>query len=444
MPGGHNSGMRPLTWLWTLAGGLGAAGTLTAPASWRPEPPETPPPPTAPAPTTVPSVEAKPADEPVRVQLMLSDGRLVEGRLIGQDDRTVTVEINGIETPFQRGLVERLRTLPSVSSEYARLRAAIDPRDIEARLRLAEWLRANERYDLALTEITEAMRIDPLHPEAIEMKTLVEQQKLLAEASKGRADDPGTDSGKPRRVVRRPEKASFPVLSPEQVNVMRVYEVDLRRPPRMLIDRSTVVELMKTYSSNELIPQTPEGRDAFLRKDAVEILEVIFRLRAREFYGDVRVIENPLPFRLFREEVHRGWLMNSCATSRCHGGEDAGALYLNRSMANSDAAVYTNFLILDRFRTKDDLPLIDYVEPANSLLLQYGLPRALAKRKHPEVGQLRGRPAWKPVFESDRDPKFRSAVEWINTLYRPRPKYPVEYTPPEARPDRMDEDHSPR
>ncbi|MGD9791073.1 MAG: hypothetical protein AB7Q00_08510 [Phycisphaerales bacterium] len=436
--------MKPLTWLWTLAGGLGAAGTLTAPASPRSEPPV---PPTTAAPgspeKTTPA-DLSPTDEPVRVQLVLSDGRLVEGRLIGQDDRSVTVEVNGIATPFQRGLVDRLRTLPSVSSEYARLKAAIDPRDIEARLRLAEWLRANERYDLALAEISEAMRIDPLHPEALEMKTLVEQQKMLADATKTRDDEPGTDASKPHRVVRRPEKPKFPVLSPEQVNVMRVYEVDLRRPPRMMIDRSTVVELMKTYSSNELIPQTPEGRDAFLRKDAVEILEVMFRLRAREFYGDVRVIENPLPFRLFREEVHRGWLMNSCATSRCHGGEDAGALYLNRNMANSDAAVYTNFLILDRFKSSDDLPLIDYVEPANSLLLQYGLPRALAKRKHPEIGQLRGRPAWKPVFESDRDPKFKAAVEWINTLYRPRPKYPVEYTPPLARPEHGDEDRTPR
>jgi hypothetical protein len=133
----------------------------------------------------------------------------------------------------------------------------------------------------------------------------------------------------------------------------------------------------------------------------------------------------------FRNDVHRTWLINGCATTRCHGGEKAGRLYLSTTRVNTDETAYTNFLIVDRYRTDSGIGLINYEEPVRSPLLQAGLPRKDALYPHPEVPGPNGRgDLWRPVFRSTRDTGYEQAVEWIQSMYRPRPEYPVEYTPP--------------
>jgi hypothetical protein len=138
--------------------------------------------------------------------------------------------------------------------------------------------------------------------------------------------------------------------------------------------------------------------------------------------------------RAFRDDVHRTWLINTCATTKCHGGEDAGRLWLYDRKTASDTAAYTNFLILDRFRLpgedgKLSVPLINYNEPASSPLLQLGLPREEATFKHPEItGSTRAK--WRPAFRSTDDERFKQAVAWIKEMYAKRTNYPIDYTPP--------------
>src|SRR5690606_13117960 len=126
------------------------------------------------------------------------------------------------------------------------------------------------------------------------------------------------------------------------------YEIDTNNPPRLLIDRDTITQLMSEHAGSSLIPSTREGREAMYRKRPAEILDIMFRLQARNLYGKVQVLDHPESFRRFRENVHRGWFMNNCATTRCHGGTEAGRLWLHNRRPNSDETVYTNFLILDR------------------------------------------------------------------------------------------------
>jgi hypothetical protein len=72
----------------------------------------------------------------------------------------------------------------------------------------------------------------------------------------------------------------------------------------------------------------------------------------------------------------------------------------------------------------DGRPLIDYQNPGRSPLLQFGLPREDAITPHPDVV------GWTPVFRSRDSRAFQRAVRWIQSMYRPRPDYPIEYTPP--------------
>ena len=89
------------------------------------------------------------------------------------------------------------------------------------------------------------------------------------------------------------------------------------------------------------------------------------------------------------------------------------------------------FLILDRYRLADGKPLIDYEEPAKSPLLQLALPREHSLNPHPAIpGEESRSDLWRPFFRSTDDRAFVRAVEWIKSMYRPRPEYPISYSPP--------------
>jgi hypothetical protein len=126
----------------------------------------------------------------------------------------------------------------------------------------------------------------------------------------------------------------------------------------------------------------------------------------------------------FRDRVHSTWIVNTMATTRCHGGSASGRLQLFNRRPTAEQSVYTNFLILDRFVTSDGRKLIDYASPESSLLLQMALPRADSRNPHPEV------PGWEPAFTNRESRRYKQAIEWIRLMYRPRPDYPIEYLPP--------------
>jgi len=172
------------------------------------------------------------------------------------------------------------------------------------------------------------------------------------------------------------------------------------------------------------MPATKVEREAFKHKPSAEILDMMFRVGARELYGQVEVIGNPESMRAFRDRVHSAWLINSAATTRCHGGKQGGRLLLTNRKPGSNESLYTNFLILERFRTREGDPLINYAQPERSVLLEMGLPRDEAIYPHPDV------PGWRPVFLTREDRAYQRAVEWIRMMYQPRPAYPLEYTPP--------------
>jgi hypothetical protein len=127
------------------------------------------------------------------------------------------------------------------------------------------------------------------------------------------------------------------------------------------------------------------------------------------------------------------WLVNSCATSNCHGGQDAGRLWLYNKRSGSDQAAYTNFLILERFKLQNGMPIINYTEPANSPLLQMALPRDQALIKHPQVAGV-NKGQWRAVFRGQEDERFQQALDWIKSMYEKRTDYPIDFKAPVPQP----------
>jgi hypothetical protein len=364
------------------------------------------------------------------VEIALKDGRRINGLLLEQAADRVVLRIGDVATTFPLDTIASMVALPPIEEQYRRLRDSLADEDVEGHLRLAEWVRSHGRLDLALWEIEHVLSIQPGHPIASDLRTVVVEQDRI-NRSRPRPRPAVEEAEGPALAPARPE---FPLLSPAQINLMRVYEVDLKDPPRMVLTRDTMRRFLESYAGRAVegrgaVPVTPEARELFYRQKPAEALAWMFDLRAREYYGEVQVLDSPRAFRLFRDNVHRTWLINSCASSRCHGGPEAGRLWLHNQRTSSDASVYTNFLILDRFVTSSGQKLINYRDPAESALLQLAMAPDAAVFRHPEITGI-GRGKWKPVFLSRQDERFKQAVEWIRAMYPQRTGYPIQYTPP--------------
>lgn len=87
---------------------------------------------------------------------------------------------------------------------------------------------------------------------------------------------------------------------------------------------------------------------------------------------------------------------------------------------------YTNLWIIEHYRTDEGEALLDFQNPAESLLLKMALPQHETSTPHPDI------PGWRPVFRSVEDRGYRRSTEWIESMWTPRPDYDIDYDPPTA------------
>lgn len=365
----------------------------------------------------------QPESEGRTATIIMHDGQVITGTLVEETDEAITLNINGIRTTIETSKIRESYIQAPIEDRYRQVRASIDDDDAEQLVQLARWLIKNHRNDLAVAELNGVLEKEPFNETAKNLKTVAEQN-LKLEAARQKADR-GDDAEAPRGRIRRPQP-DFPMLSDRDINVIRIWEVDENDPPRLRIDPGTLESAFEMYSDNKLVPETAAGREAILRASEKEQLNFLFTLQARELYPEIEVLEDPKSIKTFRDHVHRTWLRNACATTKCHGGTEAGRLRLIRTTSNTPPVYYTNMWILEHYRTDDGLPLINFQDPAESVLLKMALPRMETDTPHPEVL------GWRPVFRSAEDRNFRRTVDWIESMWTPRPDYDIDYDPPTA------------
>lgn len=345
----------------------------------------------------------------------------LRGELVSENDDRIVLKIAGIDTPIPRDRIRRIEFDTSLAEQYQKRRAEVDDDDIQARFELARWLfniGTGEGDRLARQELAALVEAEPDHRAAKLLLKLVEQRIA------NRADDGSKpENGDADRDDERPhgDGDALKKLTDEQVNLIKVMEVDLNTQPRVLIPKPAIAEFLDKYHdqlSREY--QGSQGRKRFRRLEGYEQLREIFRLRATEFYDDAIVRDEPEPLKAYRQGG-AALVANYCG--RCHGGDAAGLRLFTRN-PNSQQTAYTNLLILHRTQV-GGRPMIDRHAPRESLLLQYALPRDEAKFPHPQVQ------GFNPYFRSTDDRRFTEAVEWIGKLYR-EARYPVEYEVPKA------------
>lgn len=362
-----------------------------------------------------------------RVKVVFNDGRVLVATLVADGYEFVEVEISGIKTKYPREAVLDVRPYPTDRELYERFRTVLEPDQYSARYTLALWLYNKKMYDESKQEL-ESLLEATNHYEARQLLNEVSAQIKLLESSRGSnrsVSGGGAEGGrrpKDDRTALSGPMAS-PLLTDADVNLIRVYELDTANPPRLQVPRTLIQTMLEKYADSELIPAKSAEKNAYFSKEPIDIVKTLFALKARELYGEIEVLGEPESLNLFRLRVHNAWLIGNCATSKCHGGADAGRFFLHNRDWKDDNVRFTNLMILLRTRF-DTLPLIDPEKPTDSLIYQYALPKTEARRPHPDV---RG---WSPVLTSGRRGLQEDFVDWVRSMRMPRGDYPVEYTPP--------------
>ena len=353
-----------------------------------------------------------------RVRVVFNDGRVLVAQLVEDGFENVAVEIEGITTRFPREAVDLVLPYPTDQELYERFRDTLEPDQYAARYTLAVWLQRKRMYAEAKRELESLLEVTN-HYEAKQLLIEVNAQLKLLEPREPR---PPRETPEPKDPAVR-GKTQAGLLTAADVNLIRVYELDVNDPPRLQVPESLIKTMIETHSDSELIPVSNAERNAMYSKEPIEIVRLLFALKARDLYGEIKVLGEPASLTLFRQRVHNAWLITNCATSRCHGGLDAGRFFLYTGNAKDQRIRYTNLMTLLSFKV-DGKPMVSFEDPPNSLLVQYALPRHLARYPHPDIK------GWKPVLSESTPQLMQDTLDWIRSMYQPRPDYPVNYVAP--------------
>ena len=350
-------------------------------------------------------------------EITTTDGSTFRGELVRQSPAEVVIRVSGIETRFDQDDVKSIEIRDSPREVYRERREKLDDDDLNGRLELARDMYDMQALDVARQELNALDRDFPDQAKVAELINLIEAQQRLSntrstrEAFRNPDNRPGSESGNPGRDQ---------FLSEDQINLIRVYELDLSTEPRIVIPSEAIDQLFERFNSSPLVPRGRRERIEFRRRPGYEQADLLFKLRARDLYSQIDVREEPGPLADYRRFVNDPYVARYFGPLFGQGQIDGLTLFTDRP--GNEVEAYTNFYLLSQF-TRDGKLMIDRANPEMSLLLQWALPRDVARWAAPEVEN------WTPRFQSMQDPEFVRIVEWVQSLYDGEPDYGIDYSP---------------
>ena len=310
----------------------------------------------------------------------------------------------------------------AVLKEYRLRRAALNVEDRDQWYVLAKWLDENDQNDLALEVLNEMIQRYPDHKRGLILRHIVLNR--LADTDT-RDDTPKRKKkAEPKDTTRREDDR----LTPKQINLIKIWELNFSTRPRVVVSRKTIDEMFQKYAHRSIVPKGIRERRRFRGLKDYKQAKLLIELDARDLLKDVQAIDEPTSLRKFRQSMHLSYVLSYCGTRHCHGGDDAAAFRLFRARPKDERTAYTNFFILNRYESSQGY-MIDRDQPELSLLTQYGLTPDDSNIPHPQTDN------WRPFFRNRSDPRLVRILQWVHTLAEPLrvPNYGVAYKAPAAR-----------
>jgi len=355
------------------------------------------------------------------------DGKVIEGDVTEQDERVV-INIRGIQTSVPRANVLSIDYPPAMEEQFKQRLAKLPRNDIKRRIDLAHWAFDNRRYDLARDALDDALRLDPNNLEATTFRNTVDEQRRL-DRSSAATPAPRPPPGPPPPGAQPPpqpgEKMDRRLLSPSDINIIRQAEIRPDDNVRVRFDNDV---------KRRFIAMTNADPARFNNlKPADQAMEILHHGDPR-MRDDVKILQDPATVTEFRRLVPN--VLTGCAATACHGGS-AGGRFILYAPADNDAAVYTDFYILEKYVKQGagggsifggaDRRMIDRANPEQSMLLQYGLPQNMGQPPHPDVRGFR------PAYVNKDNPQYRRVLTWIKGQSPMEPVYEgIKYDLPHA------------
>lgn len=352
-------------------------------------------------------------------QIQTTGGDIYAGELVRQTSAVVVINVGGIDASFAQSDIVEFKIVDTPEQVYKEQRRALTDDDLIGRLELARRMVDLRALEIAEQELTSLNRDFPDTPAVLDELSLLQARMKLNNSSRPRVF--ATDAEPRQTRDRMGATDAQPFLTPEQINLLKVYEIDLGSKPRVSIPSETIDSFFQKYSDHRDVPRGRKDRSDFKRLPGYEQLDLFFRVQARDFYDQVEVRQEPEPLAKFRRIVNPNYLARYFAPMFGQGQIEGLHLFNQRPEEEDEA--YTNFYLLSEF-TYDDKPMLDRLNPEQSLLLQWGLAREAARFPAPEMDD------WRPLFKTMDDPDFRRYAEWIGSLFTPSPDYGIEYPPP--------------
>ncbi len=322
-----------------------------------------------------------------------------------------------------------LALIPSAFADdelaYRRQFQALDPSDIDGHMNLAKWCREEKAWELLDKQCNYVLRLEPDHAMA---KVYLELAKSNL-GSKGN-NDPNTpdpqNSGGTGHI-----KSGEPIreLTNEEIQILRRNELALDRPERVPVDfKNKVLDRFWNYLAmrenlgpkdragfNRLRPAARKGQYMLSKVKEWQRASIDETTFVDEFSDDIVIEDDPALFRDFKNPRVSGVILNSCATARCHGGQNAGEFILFNERIMTDKMHYANYLALNEYE-KNGERLINRDTPNRSLVLIFGQPETTGPGSaHPTPVDV--------VFTNPQNIKYRNLLSWLASLDVTQPDY---------------------
>jgi tetratricopeptide (TPR) repeat protein len=359
--------------------------------------------------------------------LKYKDGREVEVQKVTKVKEGYQVVKGGISYLVESDKIASIEERATPMDEYKARLDKIDKTKAEQRYKLARWAYYNKKlYQVALDEAKAALKIDPKHTEAKLLRDLAKGKLKAAKDDSG--DKTGTDNGGGRSD--EDKKLDKLLIGSDDIYRIRLLELDREYNDRgrLQITERTPIQFRnnvrrrftKAWAGKGIFEEKNADR-AFLRSSnrtqAAYMLQVL--PKDSPMLKDIRVTRDPQFITTFERQV---WPLVRNIIPEAFSEKGVSGLRLIDVESQDPRLIYSNFVLLDGY-AKGRWRMIDRGDPRSSLLLQWGLPRDVAKIKNPNEN-------YEPVYRSRKDPKYRAVYKWIAGLESPHPKYNLKYKPP--------------